>query len=69
MTHRYRSTEPKAHQSALAQWQGGLVKQLFLVVDTSDGDAVVGTFRSEHLAERVANNNPSYRVRDYAIGG
>lgn len=69
MTHRYSSTEPKPHQSALAPWQGGLVKRLFLVVDMSDGDSVVGIYRSEHLAERVAASCGAYRVRDYVIGG
>ena len=43
------------------------VKELFTVVDKSDGDTVVQTFRNIHVAERFAGTNPSYEVRGYAI--
>lgn len=41
---------------------------LYLVVDTSDGDAVVGTFRNAVLAERQAAASPAYVVREYSLG-
>ena len=43
------------------------VNAIFQVYDTSDGDAVVETFRNEHIANRKAESNPAYRVRSYSL--
>lgn len=58
----------QGYQSALAAWTNA-PRALYTVIDTSDGDTVVGTFRNKHLAERKAATSPTYRVREYLIGG
>lgn len=67
-TQHHRGTAPKPFQSALAPWQNSQ-RALYQVIDTSDGDAVVGTFRNRVLADRQAETSPAYRVREYLIGG
>ena len=61
------STAPKPYANALGNMQPG-PRGLYLVVDTSDGDAVVGTFRNPVLAERQADASPAYVVREYSLG-
>ena len=68
MNQQYRGTAPKPHQSALASWQNGQ-RALYQVIDASDGDAVVDTFRNRALADRLCATSPVYRVREYLIGG
>ena len=68
MNQQYRGTAPKPYQSALAPWQNGQ-RALYQVIDTSDGDAVVDTFRNRVLAERLCETSPVYRVREYLIRG
>lgn len=68
MNQQYRGTTPKPHQSALAPWQNGQ-RALYQVIDTSDDDAVIETYRNRVLAERRAETSPAYRVREYLIGG
>jgi hypothetical protein len=60
------STAPKPYRCALDRGPRE-VTSLYLVLDTSDGDAVVGTFRNRVIAEREAERNPTYRVREYGI--
>ena len=68
MIHQYKSAPPTPYQSALAPWQNA-PRALYTVIDTSDDDTVVATFRNRALAERHGNTSPTYRVREYLIGG
>lgn len=61
------STAPKPYRCALADLQPGQ-RKLFQVIDRSDGDYVVETFRNAALAERLAATMPSYEVREFLIG-
>ena len=67
MNQQYRSTAPKPYQSALAPWQNG-PRALYQVIDRSDGDFVVETFRNAALAEKLAATTPSYEVRSFLLG-
>lgn len=60
------STEPKGYRCALNAGTRE-VRAIYQVIDTSDGDAVVDTFRNEVLANRLAATSPSYRVRPFAL--
>lgn len=64
----YHCSEPKPYQSPLAALQCGQ-RRLYQVIDTSDGDTVVDTFRNSVLAEHLCAVSPAYRVREYLIGG
>lgn len=68
MNQQYRDTAPKPYQSALAPWQNGQ-RALYQVIDASDGDSVVDTFRNRALADRLCATSSVYRVREYLIGG
>lgn len=63
----HNSTAPKPYTNALGNMRPG-PRGLYLVIDTSDGDFVVGTFRNRVLAERAAEASPTYRVREYSLG-
>lgn len=60
------STEPKGYRCPLNPGTRE-VRALYQVIDTSDGDAVVATFRNEALAYRLKSTSPSYRVREFAL--
>jgi hypothetical protein len=60
------STAPKPYTCALGDWQPKPVA-LYQVIDTSDGDAVVDTFRNPHLADKKAALSPAYRVREFIL--
>ena len=66
MNNHPRSTAPKPYRCALDPGPRN-VNGLYQVIDTSDGDAVVDTFRNHVLAERLAACSPTYQVRDYLI--
>lgn len=68
MNTQHQSATPSPYQSPLAAWQNGQ-RELYQVIDTSDGDAVIATFRNRVLADRQAETSPAYRVREYLIGG
>ncbi len=42
---------------------GRTVRCIYQVIDGSDGDAVVTTYRNEHLANVHARTSPAYSVR------
>lgn len=60
------STAPKPYRCPLNPGPRN-VRSIFQVIDTSDGDAVIETFRNVHLANKLAAVSPTYQVRDYAI--
>lgn len=61
------STAPKPYRCALADLQPGQ-RMLYQVIDHSDGEAVVDTFRNRVLAERKAETSPAYSVREFVLG-
>jgi len=66
MNQYYHSTEPKPRRNPLDQGPRNVVA-LYQVIDTSDGDAVIETFRNNFLAQRLADTMPTYRVREYSL--
>ncbi len=62
----YHSTEPKGYRCALNTGERN-VRALYQVIDTSDGDAVVNTYRNGALANKAAMASPSYRVREFQL--
>lgn len=64
-TARMASTDPKPYRCPLAVEAS--VKTLFTVVDTSDDNGVVATFRNRALAEKLADASPAYEVREHTI--
>lgn len=43
------------------------VRALYQVIDHSDGEAVVDTFRNRVLADRLAALSPAYEVREFSL--
>lgn len=66
MNQYHHSTEPKPRRNPLDQGPRNVVA-LYQVIDTSDGDAVIDTFRRRALAEKLADSMPTYRVREYSL--
>ena len=62
----FHSTAPKAYRCPLNAGERN-VKALYQVIDHSDGDAVVDTFRNKVLADRLASLSPAYEVREYLM--
>jgi hypothetical protein len=59
-----RSTEPKPYRCALNR---GPRSPLYHVIDTSDGDTLVSTWRNKHLADKAAATSPTFRVREFDL--
>ena len=64
----FRGTSPKPYRCALNQG-GREVNEIHQVIDTSDGDAVVETFRNKFLADKKAELSPAYVVRSFSLHG
>ena len=62
----YRGTAPKPHRCALNPG-GPDVKAVYQVIDHSDGEHVVDTFRNRALADRLATVSPAYEVREISL--
>lgn len=61
-----RSTAPKPYRCALDTGER-IVNAIYQVIDRSDGDHVVDTFRNRFLAEKLAATSPVYEVREYLL--
>lgn len=66
MSQMYRSTDPKQARHPLDPGPRNVVA-LYQVIDVSDNDAVIQTFRRQALAEKLADSMPTYRVREYSL--
>lgn len=64
------NTEPQPYRSTCASTataQPRTVRALFQVIDTSDGEAVIETYRNVHLANKLAATSPAYEVREFSL--
>lgn len=60
------STAPKPYRCPLNPGTRE-VRAIYQVIDLSDGESVVETYRNEVIANRAIEGHPSYVVREIAL--